>query len=74
MGEEGVRRIVEWMRDIKRRHDGQPVEDVGQGQADVTGGEEEAEAEEGQSRCLDGEGVVAMKEVRAEEMCFLDFL
>ena len=75
MGDEGVRGVVEWMKGIKRQCDSQPMRVIGEGEADVTGGQEEdnGEGDEGGERQT-GEKEVVVRDVGVEEMGFLDFL
>ena len=76
MGREGVRGVVEWMKQIKRQHDSQPMQEIGEGQADVTGGEEDNEdGDGGEGQVGEGsEKEVVVRDVAVEEMGFLDFL
>ena len=74
MEQEGVRRLVELMRDVKREQDAKGVRHVGCGEGNVTGGPDEDEEMEGGGPEVGEKGAVAVREVAAEEMGFLDFL
>ena len=75
MRDEGVSRVVELMKGIKREHDAQPARRIGQGQGDVQGGPDEAEeGEEEEDGEGGGEKEVVVRDVHPDELGFLDFL
>ena len=74
MEQEGVRRLVELMKDVKREQDAKGIKHVGCGEGDVKGGPDEEEEVERAGDEVREKEVLAVREVATEEMGFLDFL